>query len=464
MRTSPFLRHVILGIGAVLTAFGVVRLAASQMPAPSSPSLSPGHDNAPAFGHNARPLTAAALLSQQIADSVANATELRRGQYLVAAGDCMSCHLREGGEPFAGGRGLDTAFGRIYSANITSDRGTGIGAWTNQQFYRAMHDGIGVHGENLYPAFPYPWFRRASRQDDDAILAYLKSTPAVRYMPPKNDLSFPLNFRFMVKAWNLFFLGSHAFNSNADESADWNRGAYLVNGLGHCGGCHTPKNFLGADESNQEFHGAPLDNWVAPDLTSNERTGLGGWSTEDIAEYLANGRNARAGAGGEMGEVITYSTALMNDADRHAMAVYLKSLAPTSSSNTAAADTEAMRRGAAIYSDACASCHLDAGVGQPRFFPPLGHNAMLQQADPTGLAHVILAGSRVGTSPLRPSPLTMPSFAWKLSDEEIADVATFIRNSWGNQAAALTARDVHQVREHLNLTTVHLTANSGDQD
>ena len=464
MRACPSLRNVILAIGAVLTVFGVVRLAASQMPAPPPRSLAPGHDNAAAFGHNAWPLTAAVLLSQPISDSVANATELRRGQYLVAAGDCMSCHLREGGEPFSGGLGLDTPFGRIYSANITSDSETGIGAWTNQQFYRAMHDGIGVHGENLYPAFPYPWFRLANRRDDDAIFAYLKSTPAVRYTPPKNDLSFPLNFRFLVKAWNLFFLGSHEFKSNANESAAWNRGAYLVNGLGHCGGCHTPKNFLGADESNHEFYGAALDNWVASDLTGNERTGLGGWSTEDIAEYLANGRNARAGAGGEMGEVITYSTALMNDADRHAMAVYLKSLAPTSSRSTPEADMEAMRRGAAIYSDACASCHLDAGVGQPRFFPPLGHNAMLQQADPAGLAHVILAGSRVGTSPLRPSPLTMPSFAWKLSDEEIADVATFIRNSWGNHAAAMTARDVHHARERLNLTKVHLTANSGDQD
>lgn len=468
MRTPLSLRNAILGIGAALTVFGVARLAACQMSGSPSPNiasaLTPGHNNVPAFGHDTWPLTAAALLSQPIAESVANAAELRRGQYLVAAGDCMSCHLRKNGEPFAGGLGLDTPFGRIYTANITSDRETGIGAWTNQQFYRAMHDGIGVHGENLYPVFPYPWFRRASREDDDAIFAYLKSSPAVRYTPPKNDLHFPLNFRTMVKAWNLLFLDSHEFNNNAGESADWNRGAYLVNGLGHCGGCHTPKNLLGADKSKQEFQGGVLDNWVAPDLTSNERSGLGGWSTDDIAEYLANGRNARAGAGGEMGEVITYSTALMNDADRHAMAVYLKSQAPTPSRSIAAADTEAMRRGAAIYSDACTSCHLEAGVGQPRFFPPLGHNAMLQQADPTGLEHVILAGSRVGTSPSRPSPLTMPSFAWKLSDQEIADVATFIRNSWGNHAAALTAGDVHQMRERLNLTTVHLTANSGDQD
>jgi mono/diheme cytochrome c family protein len=468
MRKSSLRRNAILAIGAVLTLLGVVRLAASQTPAAPStgiaPGLTPAHNNAPAFGHNTWPLSAAALLSQPIADSVSNAAELRRGQYLVAAGDCMSCHLRENGEPFSGGLGLDTPFGQIYSSNITSDRETGIGAWTTQQFYRAMHDGIGAHGENLYPAFPYPWFRLSSRQDDDAILAYLMTTPAVHYTPPKNALPFPLNFRFMVKIWNLFFLGSHELNNNPNQSADWNRGAYLVKGLGHCGGCHTPKNFLGAEKSKQEFQGAPFDKWVAPDLTSNERTGLGGWSAADISEYLAHGRNARAGAGGQMGDVISYSTALLNDADRHAIAVYLKTQASTLSGSTGAVDTETMQRGAAIYSDVCASCHLEAGVGQPRFFPPLSHNAMLQQADPTGVEHVILAGSRIGTSPSRPSPLTMPSFAWKLTDQEIADVATYIRNSWGNRAAALTGHDVHQLREQLNLMTVHLTANSGDQD
>jgi mono/diheme cytochrome c family protein len=458
MQPSRSLRNLLFCIGAGCTAFGVARLAASQIPAP------PPIGVAPAFAQRTWPLTAAALLSEPIPDSAANAAELRRGQYLVAAGDCMSCHLRAGGDPLAGGLALDTPFGRIYTANISSDRDTGIGSWTSQQFYRAMHDGIGVHGENLYPAFPYPWFRRASREDDDAILAFLKNTPPVRYVPPKNELRFPLNFRSLVKAWNLFFLDSHEFNGNPSESADWNRGAYLVNGLGHCGACHTPKNLLGADKSTQELQGALLDMWVAPDLTSNERTGLGAWSNEEIAEYLANGRSARAGAGGEMGKVITYSTALISDADRHAIAVYLKAQPPAPNATAAAVDAEAMRRGAAIYSDACASCHLEAGAGQPRFFPPLGRNAMLQQADPIGLEHVILAGSRVGTSPSRPSPLAMPSFAWKLSDQEIADVATFIRNSWGNRAAPLTPQEVHQTREHLNLSTVHWTANSGDRE
>jgi mono/diheme cytochrome c family protein len=447
----------------MLVAFGGARLAMSQMPAPTATgSAPPPAGSVPDLAHRTWPLTAAALLSAPIADTTPNASQLRRGQYLVIAGDCMSCHVREGGQPLAGGLGLKTPFGLIYSANITSDQNTGIGAWTPEQFYRAMHDGIDDQGHNLYPAFPYPWFRLASRADDDAMLAYLKTTPPVDYTPPKNDLPFPLNFRPVVKLWNLFFLSSKGFQDDPAQSAQWNRGAYLVNGLGHCGGCHTPKNFLGADKSKQELHGGLLGTWVAPDLTSNERTGLGRWSALDIAEYLGNGRNAHAGAAGDMGEVITYSTALMNDADRQAIAVYLKTETATPNDSQNVADAGAMLRGAAIYSDACTGCHLDDGVGQPRFFPPLGHNAMLQQDDATGLLHLILAGGRIGTSPSRVSPLTMPSFAWKLSDAEIADVSTFIRNSWGNAAPAISTEDVHRLREKLDLMTVHLTVNSGD--
>jgi mono/diheme cytochrome c family protein len=367
----------------------------------------------------------------------------------------MSCHLREGGEAFAGGLGLKTPFGVIYSANITSDSETGIGAWTSDQFYHAMHDGIGAHGENLYPAFPYPWYRQVSRDDDDAILAFLKTTPSVKYVAPANQLTFPLEFRFLVKGWNALFLDSHEFRPDPGQSGEWNRGAYLVNGLGHCGACHTPKNYLGADKSKQDFYGGELDNWVAPDLTSNDRTGLGGWGIDDIAEYLRSGRNARAGAGGAMADVVTYSTSLMSDQDRRAIAVYIKSRAASPNIVYAQADTGAMSRGAAIYSDACASCHLQDGVGQPGTFPPLGHNAMLQQADAVGLEHLILAGGRIGISASHPSPLTMPSFAWKLSDSEIADVSTYIRNRWGNQAGAIPTSDIHSMRQRLGLDTVH---------
>jgi mono/diheme cytochrome c family protein len=408
--------------------------------------------------------TPASLLSQPIADSTPNAAQLRRGQYLVAAGDCMSCHVRDGGEPLAGGLGLRTPFGVIYSANISSDPQTGLGRWTSEQFYRAMHDGIDDEDLNLYPAFPYPWFRLVSREDDDAILAFLKTTPPVKYTAPANQLSFPLNHRSLVKGWNLLFVNAREFQPDSSQSDEWNRGAYLVNGLGHCGACHTPLNALGAVRSSHDLQGAKLDNWIAPDLTGNDRTGLGGWSVDDIAEYLRNGRNAHAGAGGAMADVIIYSTSLMTDQDRHAIATYLKSRAASPSVSHVPADAGAMRRGAAIYSDACASCHLEDGVGQPRLFPPLGHDAMLQQADATGLEHLILAGGRIGTSPSRPSPLTMPSFAWKLSDEEIADVATYLRNSWGNEAAAVSAGEVHDLRHRLGLEREHLTVNSGDQN
>ncbi|GAB2546645.1 c-type cytochrome [Rhodanobacter koreensis] len=409
-------------------------------------------------------IAAAALLSQPIPDATPQAEQVRRGQYLVAVGDCMSCHLRAGGEPFAGGLGLNTPFGVIYSSNITSDTETGIGAWTTDQFYRAMHDGTNAHGQKLYPAFPYPWFNHVSRADDDAILAYLKTTPAVHYTPPANHLPFPLDIRAMVGGWNLLFFRKSEFKEDPSQSAEWNRGAYIVNGLGHCSACHTARNMLGADKSGHAFEGGVLEDFVAPDLTGNPRTGLGAWSLDDITEYLHTGRNARAGAGGPMAEVITYSTSLMTDTDRHAIATYLKSLPASANETPSSPDAVAMKRGAAVYSDACTGCHLENGVGQPRLFPPLGKNAVVQQNDPTGVIHLILAGVRIGPGANRPSPLSMPSFAWKLTDQEVADVTTYLRNSWGNQANPVSSSQVRELRKKLDLQALHLTDNSGDHD
>ncbi len=408
-------------------------------------------------------VAAAGLLTQAILDSTPNAEQLRRGQYLVREGDCLSCHLSVAGQPFAGGVGINTPFGVIYSSNITSDRKTGIGDWTPEQFYAAMHDGRRADGKHLYPAFPYPWFTRVSRADDDAILAFLKTTEPVEYTPPANALPFPFNVRAVLAGWNLLFLKRGEFAANPQQSAEWNRGAQIVNGLGHCSACHTPKNAFGADKSSQAFHGASLESFIAPDLTGNERTGLGSWTEQDIVEYLRTGRNGLAGAAGPMADVITYSTSLMEDQDLHAIAVYLKGIAPTAASTASKVDQGALRRGAAIYSDTCSSCHLNDGVGQPRLFAPLNKSAVVQQPDPSTVLHFILAGARIGPSPLRPSPLSMPSFAWKLTDQEIADVATFIRNSWGNQASAVRTTTVREMRKKLDLLSNHLTENSGDR-
>ena len=407
-------------------------------------------------------VAAAKILLEPIADGP-NAAQLRQGQYLARLGDCLSCHLRADGEPFAGGLGLNTPFGVIYTSNISSDPDDGIGKWTPDQFYRAMHDGIGGGGQHLYPAFPYPWFRNLSRQDDDALLAYLKTTAPVAYQPPDNKLVFPMNVRAAVAVWNLLPLPPQPGKQTPQgATAEWSRGEALVLGPGHCSQCHTPRNLFGADKQGEAFQGGLLDNFVSPDLTGNQRTGLGRWTVDDIAEYLHTGRNARAAAGGPMGDVVTYSTSLMTDEDRHAIAVYLKSLPASADVDVTAADPASMKRGAAVFSDACTACHLENAVGQPTLFPPLGNNAVAQQNDPTGVLHIILAGVRVGPSPTRPSPLTMPSFAWKLTDQQVADVSTYIRNSWGNRASPVTAADVAKLRSTLQLDEVRLTDNSGD--
>jgi mono/diheme cytochrome c family protein len=442
-------RKTIAMTGAVLTlaCAGYAALAFSQTMAPVAP---------------ARRVTPPQLLVRTIPDSLPNAGQVRRGQYLVRAGDCAGCHTADGGQPLAGGLGLKTPFGVIYSGNLTSDPETGIGRMTPDQFYTALHEGVGPKGGQVYPAMPYNYFTRVTRADSDAMLAYLKTTPPVTAEKPPNKLMFPLNFRFLVRGWNLFFFRPGEFKPDPAKSEEWNRGAYLVTGLGHCGSCHTPKNFLAADKNGKALHGGTLDNWVAPDLTANTRTGLGAWQVEDIVEYLKTGRNAYASAGGAMAEVVSYSTSLLEDSDLRSMAVYLKDQAASPSGRVRTPDAAAMRRGAAIYSDACASCHLADGGGQPRFFAPLDGNAMLQQSDPTGLMHLILAGSRTAPTAARPSALSMPAFAWKLTDHQVADVSTYIRNSWGNSAPPVSARAVAGMRKRLELEKPRLTDNSGD--
>jgi mono/diheme cytochrome c family protein len=420
---------------------------------------SPVHNATSPLGHLKIPL----FPTQTIPTQTANSDQLRRGQYLVRMGDCASCHSPDNGPPFAGSLGLNTPFGVIYTTNLTSDRETGIGSLTPDKFYAALHDGIGPKGSPIYPAMPYTAFTRVSRADSDAMLAYLKTVPAVHSRRPANRLVFPLNFRFLVRGWNLLFFHSGNEIATQGKSDDWNRGAYIVNGLGHCGSCHTPKNILGADKTSRTLQGGTLDEWTAPDLTANAHTGLGAWDASDIVEYLKTGRNDRANAGGAMAAVVTNSTSLMSDGDLRAIAVYLKDQ-PASPNNQVTYELAeaATHRGAAIYEDACASCHMLDGVGQSRVFPPMRGNTMLQQDDSTGLLHLILGGGRSAPTPTRPTALSMPSFAWKLNDQQVADVSNYIRNSWGNRASPVRAETVAETRKRLGLETIHRTDNSGD--
>jgi mono/diheme cytochrome c family protein len=378
-----------------------------------------------------------------------SADPVARGHYLVDAGDCKTCHTLPGAEPFAGGRPIGTPFGAIYSSNITPDPRTGIGAWSAEDFYRAMHKGVAHGGKNLYPAFPYTYFTRMPRADVDAIRAYLATLTPVYRVKPANHLPFPINIRFLLKLWNALFFRAGDFRPDPARSEAWNRGAYLVQGPGHCGGCHTPKNFLGADHKNKALWGGTLDHWVALNLTGDPRQGLAGWSEADIAEYLRNGRNARSTASGSMQEVIYYSTSRMSDSDLGAIAVYLKDLPPgaprTDGHPPAAA---AMRAGEAIFTDVCSACH-HASEGPPNPFPPLRANSAVQAKDPTTIIHIILQGSRSLPTPGKPTPIGMPAFAWKLDDGEIASVATYIRNSLGNQAPPVTAGQVGKLRRKL---------------
>ena len=310
-----------------------------------------------------------------------------------------------------------------------------------------MHKGIAHGGKNLYPAFPYTYFTRLSRPDVDAIYAYLRTLPPIYQPKPANKLPFPLNIRPLMAIWNALFFRPGEFRPNPAMSAEWNRGAYLVWGPGHCGGCHTPKNLLLADRNGHALQGARLNDWVALDLTGDARRGLASWSNADIVEFLRSGRNALAAASGSMQEVIYYSTSRMSDSDLAAIAIYLKQLPPRRHVRGFAAPTEAaMRAGEAIYADTCSGCHGANGEGQPRYFPPLAGDAAVQAHDPTTIIRIILAGSRSVPTPAKPSAPAMPAFAWKLDDSEIAAVATYVRNAWGNSAPPVTATSVPKPR------------------
>jgi mono/diheme cytochrome c family protein len=370
-----------------------------------------------------------------------------RGKALVDAADCASCHTADRSKPLAGGKRIDTPFGGIFSPNLTPDRETGLGAWTDDEFYRALHEGVARNGARYYPAFPYPNFTKITRDDVLAIRAYLATLTPVRNIPPPPQLRFPLNYRVVMRGWDWLFFRPGTFEKNPQKSDEWNRGAYLVEGAAHCGACHTPKNMFGADKRGQTYGGGLVDGWFAPRLDGAARSGLKSWSVEDITEYLQSGRNGKSQAGKLMAEVVVNSTSKMSDADVRAIAVYLKDLPAGAPEPVVTPPPPAqMADGARIYKGACIACHEVDGSGAPRIYPPLPGNANLQSADPSSTLRIILDGAQTVTTPRAPNTGSMPAYYRKLTDQEIADVATYIRNSWGNAAPVVTPEQVAKAR------------------
>lgn len=376
-----------------------------------------------------------------------SAEDIARGKALTDAGDCASCHTADSAKPFAGGKRIDTPFGGIYSPNLTPDRETGLGAWSDDDFYRALRFGVARDGSRYYPAFPYPNFTRLTRQDIFAIRAYLATLAPVSNAPRAPELRWPFNYRVVMRGWNWLFFKPGILMPDQQKSAEWNRGRYLVEGVAHCGTCHTPKNILGADRRGQKYGGGRVAGMFAPRLDGAERSGLKSWSVEDITEYLQSGRNARSHAGELMSEVVVNSTSVMSDADVRAIAVYLKDLpAGAPEPKVTPPPPTQMAAGEKLYKGACIACHEADGSGAPRIYPPLPGNANLQSADASSTLRIILDGAETVTTPRAPNKGSMPAYAAKMTDQQIADVTNYIRNAWGNAAPLVTAEQVARAR------------------
>ncbi|MGH8444552.1 MAG: c-type cytochrome [Solimonas sp.] len=405
---------------------------------------------------------------------------VERGRYLARAGDCTACHTAVDGVAFAGGLPLASPIGTIYSSNITPDREHGIGDYTLDDFDRAVRHGIAPGGRTLYPAMPYPSYAKVSDDDIVALYAYFMHGVAPAAEPNrKTDIPWPLSMRWPLGAWRKLYAPEvKAVDTAKYADAKIARGAYLVQGLGHCGSCHTPRALTlqekGLDESSAEFlAGGPLiDGWVAVNLRGNAADGLGNWSSEALVETLRSARSpGHAVIGGAMGDVVVHSTQHLNDEDLQAIAVYLKSLPASaheaSSFAASPATAQALQaglnegRGAELYVDNCAACHRTDGAGYAKAFPKLAGNPSVLSEDPSSMIRLVLAGASLPGTTAAPSPLGMPGFAWRLSDDETAQLVSFIRNSWGNKAPAVQANQVRKIRGELDMESRTHEGSSG---
>ncbi|HEX4634948.1 MAG TPA: cytochrome c [Rhizomicrobium sp.] len=335
----------------------------------------------------------------------------------------------------------------MVTPNITPDKETGIGNYTLADFKLAMKRGVAPGGRRLYPAMPYPYYAYMPDRDIAALWDYLQTVKPVRNSVNVNQLRFPYNMRFLVRGWNFLFFRPTPI-ADKSKSEEWNRGAYLVNGPAHCGACHSAKNAFGADKG--PLTGASLQGWFAPDLSNEHNSGLGSWSSADIVEYLETGRNAHSLASGPMAEAVENSTSRMNDADLISIAVYLKDLPAGQGNGGGASGIDAqMKAGAHAYDISCAACHGRNGKGST-LFPPLAGNAAVRQVRADTVVRTVLAGGKAAATPKTPTGPGMPSFGWRLTDEQVANILTYVRNNWGNQAPAISSETVKRIRSELH--------------
>lgn len=410
-------------------------LAAQPMPAGQKPETKP----------RALPLECGSAKLQQEIDAPGQAQQT--GAYLAAAGDCVACHTDAGGQPFAGGRAIATPFGTVYSTNITPDAGTGIGSWSREEFARAMHQGRSKDGRLLSPAFPYPNFTKMARADVDAIFDFLRSVPAVSRPNTPQSLRFPYNTQAALGAWRLLFFRAGRFQAEPHRGAEWNRGAYLVQALGHCDACHAERNLFGAVSHSLDLGGGliPMQNWYAPPLASGAAPRL---KAEEIVTLLRSGISPRATAMGPMAEVVFRSTSHLSAADAGAIAAYLQSLpaGEGSKKRVLRPDPDSLARGAVVYGESCAQCHGDQGEGAYPAYPALAGNPSVTSPVAANAIKAVLNGGFPPSTAGNPRPFGMPPYAGRLNEKDIAAVLTYVRGSWGNDEAPVSTLDIERYR------------------
>lgn len=375
---------------------------------------------------------------------------IERGRYLARAGNCVACHTVQGKTPFAGGRPIPTPFGDVFSTNLTPDFETGLGAWTTQDFWRALHHGKSRDGRMLYPAFPYPNYTRVNREDSDAIFAYLKSLAPISNPRMEPSLRFPYNMQLALRVWRMLYFRAGEFVAEPKQTAEWNRGAYLVEGLGHCNACHTARTWLGGSKTVADYSGSPLPmlGWDALPLTTG--TPMSDAEAVEMTELLRAGTSRRGVTSGPMAEVVFHSLQYLNVADVSAMVTYIRSLPhhvmqPAPAIRVSAKQQlEQMKSGGAVYRKHCADCHGDNGEGKPYVYPALSGNRLVTAPSATNAMRAVMYGGYAPSTAANPQPYGMPPFSHQLSAEEIAAVLTYVRNSWDNQARAISPVEVQR--------------------